>query len=379
MPKVSIVIPIYNTELYLRECLDSVINQTLTDIEIICVDDGSTDGSADICWEYAAADSRIRVITQKNSGAAAARKAGVMAASGEYLGFVDSDDWIEPDMYETLLNQIGTCDIITSDADMWYDNLPPGVYETSEEMRYVRENMLIIGDTLTRGISGPMWNKLFRMDLAKDLFEEIDISVYLSEDLIFTCCYILRCKSVCISGLKKYHYRERPGSIWASSYDGFLQNYSNLYLNLKTMFQGQPDSTRLVEQLHLYMMLVLPSAPYRMAFSPKAQFLRYVNPFSNDLAGKRVALYGAGTVGQNYYLHMMRTAYCTLTIWVDTQYDRYVDVFPVRPVEELAGVEYDYLLIAVNREDVAQEIQSDLVARGVDFEKILWKKPICMQ
>lgn len=100
MPKVSVVIPVYNVEDYLRQCLDSVANQTLRDIEIICVDDGSTDSSPAILAEYAAKDARIKVLTLGHANAGAARNAGIDAATGEYLGFVDSDDWCDPELFE---------------------------------------------------------------------------------------------------------------------------------------------------------------------------------------------------------------------------------------------------------------------------------------
>ncbi len=101
-PKVSIIIPVYNVEKYLRECLDSVINQTLKDIEIIIVDDGSTDNSPEICDEYASKDNRIKVIHQKNQGLGEARNVGLRIASCDYIGFVDSDDYIDLDFYEKL-------------------------------------------------------------------------------------------------------------------------------------------------------------------------------------------------------------------------------------------------------------------------------------
>ena len=98
-PKVSVIIPVYNTEKYLRECLDSVVNQTLRDIEIICVDDGSTDGSLEILREYAAKDNRLTVLTQSNSGVSSARNKGIINAAGEYIAFVDADDYIDAKTY----------------------------------------------------------------------------------------------------------------------------------------------------------------------------------------------------------------------------------------------------------------------------------------
>ena len=102
MSKVSIVVPIYNVEKYLEQCIDSIINQTLKDIEIILVDDGSPDNCPQICDDYAKKDSRIKVVHKKNGGLSSARNAGIEVATGDYIGFVDSDDYIELDMYEKM-------------------------------------------------------------------------------------------------------------------------------------------------------------------------------------------------------------------------------------------------------------------------------------
>lgn len=104
MPKVSIIIPIYNMEKYLKECLDSVVGQTLKDIEIICVNDGSTDSSAEIAAKYASADSRIKLINKTNSGYGDTMNTGLKQAQGEFIGIVESDDWVEPDMFGVLYN-----------------------------------------------------------------------------------------------------------------------------------------------------------------------------------------------------------------------------------------------------------------------------------
>ena len=99
-PKVSVIVPVYNAQSHLRQCLDSIMGQTLREIEILCVDDGSTDGSAQILEEYKGCDPRLHVIMQENIGAGAARNRGLAEASGEYLSFLDADDFFEPDMLE---------------------------------------------------------------------------------------------------------------------------------------------------------------------------------------------------------------------------------------------------------------------------------------
>lgn len=124
MSRVSVIVPIYNGEAELRKAVDSILNQTHTDIEIILVDDGSTDGSPMLCDQYAQQDSRVVVIHQPNAGVSAARNQGIAHAKGDYIGFVDADDWIEPDMYARLMSQgeATGSDIVMCDATTVYDD-----------------------------------------------------------------------------------------------------------------------------------------------------------------------------------------------------------------------------------------------------------------
>ena len=122
MPLFSIIIPVYNVEKYLNKCVDSVLNQTFTDFEVILVDDGSTDNCPAICDSYAEKDKRVKVIHKPNGGLINARKSGLEIADGNYIGFVDSDDWIEPEMYELFANMIKkySPDMVLS--DFYFDN-----------------------------------------------------------------------------------------------------------------------------------------------------------------------------------------------------------------------------------------------------------------
>ena len=111
MPKVSIIVPVYNVGKYLSKCLDSLINQTLEDIEIICINDGSTDNSLDILKSYRTKDSRIKIIDKPNEGLSITRNLGIHSATGNYIGFIDSDDWIDLDFYEKLYSAITSNDV----------------------------------------------------------------------------------------------------------------------------------------------------------------------------------------------------------------------------------------------------------------------------
>ena len=122
--KISIIVPVYNGEEFLSKCIESIVMQTEKDLELILIDDGSSDNSGLLCDQYARSDSRIKVIHQKNAGVSAARNRGINIASGEYIGFVDSDDWVEPNMFERLLQEARNtdADIVMCDATTVYDD-----------------------------------------------------------------------------------------------------------------------------------------------------------------------------------------------------------------------------------------------------------------
>ena len=134
---ISIIVPVYNCECYLHQCVDSILAQTYKNLEIILADDGSEDCSGLICDEYAQKDKRIKVIHKQNGGQQEARNAGIAVAQGELIGFVDSDDWIEPQMYEKLFDAMDDADLITSGIikhdqygntkEIWTDRLPEDV------------------------------------------------------------------------------------------------------------------------------------------------------------------------------------------------------------------------------------------------------------
>ena len=184
--KVSVIIPVYNTENYLRACLDSVVNQTLRDIEIICVNDGSTDNSLSILKEYAEKDSRIVLINQKNAGVSVARNNAIAVAKGEYLAFLDSDDWFEPDAMEAAYSKISQdkTDVVVF-AQKNYD-APETWYEVSHKLL---EKCILGTNSLDEFISLNIvvWDKMFRTEFIKGSNIAFPAGLTLGEDGIF--CY----------------------------------------------------------------------------------------------------------------------------------------------------------------------------------------------
>ena len=184
MKKVSLIIPIYNTQNYLRKCLDSAIGQTYKNMEIICVDDGSTDDSSNILDEYAKKDGRIIAIHQKNQGESGARNRGLEIASGDYIGFMDCDDWIEPEMYQILVEKLEICNADIAIGGWFCDK-----GETSEKIDnkkpvekavFGREKLLeYIYERDSYRAFAYMWDKLY----ARRLFYNEKGSILFNTDL----------------------------------------------------------------------------------------------------------------------------------------------------------------------------------------------------
>lgn len=182
MPKVSIVVPVYNVEKYLRQCMDSILNQTLADIEVICVDDGSTDSSPEILKEYAVKDTRVTVLRQKNAGAGAARNTGLAKARGTYLSFLDSDDFFEPTMLEKAVRRIeeDNADFVVFRCDHYLDDLKTFkkadyTLKVSNFPPYRPFNYNQITDNVFRTFVGWAWDKVYRRSFVLDnhlLFQE---------------------------------------------------------------------------------------------------------------------------------------------------------------------------------------------------------------
>ncbi len=169
MPKVSVIIPIYNTEKYLRECLYSVINQTLKDIEIICVDDGSTDNSLNILKEYAERDDRIKIISKANSGYGHSMNIGIENACGDYIGIVESDDYVELNMFETLYKKAIEYNVdIVKSRFFYYDSR----YNTNIESEEINCPYFEVIEPLkcmdVFGIAPSIWSCLYKKSLIKD-------------------------------------------------------------------------------------------------------------------------------------------------------------------------------------------------------------------
>lgn len=215
MAEISIIVPVYNVEKYLENCIDSILNQTFKDYELILVDDGSTDKSGDICDKYEKKDIRIKVIHKSNEGLSSARNIGLDMACGKYIGFIDSDDSIHPRMYEILYDLIQTykadiscCDYKKTDTLINDNYEDVDSYEVIEMDNIESVNSLYNMDTAI--VLVVAWNKLYSKELFKDIRYEIG---KIHEDEFIAHKLLYNSRKTIYTNSKLYYYLQREGSI----------------------------------------------------------------------------------------------------------------------------------------------------------------------
>ena len=216
LPLISIIVPVYNVEKYLAKCIDSIICQTYKNIEILLVDDGATDNSGSICDEYAKKDERIRVIHKQNGGLSDARNRGIIESRGELLGFIDSDDYIDVDMYEVLYNTMKV-----HDADMSMC----GVYELYEGQKVTQvekaEDFCTDAETAMKIVIDGQINYAYAVNklYKRELFDEIRYPVgKIIEDAFVILFLLEKTKRVAFTNLRKYYYFHRENSITSRTF-----------------------------------------------------------------------------------------------------------------------------------------------------------------
>ena len=228
--KVSVVVPVFNTEAYLRACIDSLLSQTYTQLEIILVDDGSTDNASEICDEFANKDQRVRVIHQSNGGVSDARNTGIHAATGEYIAFLDSDDYVDKILFEDVVS-LATKN--NADVVIWgffadyldsKGRLRQSVKHLSISATYFKDQNHNIAITPSlMNLLGYTWNKLYRLAHVRKHNLEFRNDLSLFEDIVFNSITLSRARIICFSDKMYTHYMQRNRSTLGKAF------YENRY------------------------------------------------------------------------------------------------------------------------------------------------------
>lgn len=246
MPKLSIIVPIYNAEKYLSECIESILNQTFQNFELILVDDGSTDSCPRLCDFYEKANSKVKVIHQKNMGVAVARNAGIDMAEGEYITFVDSDDYIDINMYERMISVAikYTCDLVVCDcikespgySEIYTHNIPGGFYNEKKYQEDYYPSLIILPNmeypiTISNAVC------LIKSDIIKKHSIRYEKGIVYSEDWLFGAMVAVNANNLYyMKNDAFYHYRMNPESVTHVFKKDKWQQYKKLYARFKQEF-----------------------------------------------------------------------------------------------------------------------------------------------
>lgn len=220
--KLSVIIPVYNSEQHLKRCLDSVLAQRFTDFELLLIDDGSTDSSFEICQSYAQNDNRIRIIQKQNGGPGAARNLGISESKGEWIVFIDSDDWVDPNHLESL----------TDDIEEGIDLVMHGRYGGKQYLKYKnkievidsKDNQILFNE-LNLTPNGQICSKLFNSKIIKTNRIEFVPEIRMSEDVLFILSYLTKSARMKYRDLYTYHYELNPDSLSQKQKWSFESNY----------------------------------------------------------------------------------------------------------------------------------------------------------
>lgn len=380
MDKISIIVPVYNAEKFLPICLDSIVSQTYKNLQIILVDDGSTDKSSKICDTYAEADSRILTIHQENHGAVYARNIGIENAEGEYIAFADADDWLESNMIERLYKSLMINDADVSMCGRREDTgstsisvnhgFLVGYYDKNKMIEEIYPNMIVNTSFFQWGIFPGLWDKLFKKELLKRMHADVDIRITMGDDALCIYPYLLKANSIYILDECLYHYRQTPTSMVHQQGDSAKERerFQLLYHEGNRLFKKYADIYDLREQWKEYVLfLMLPRADI---LYENMEQLPYLYPYPHVKKGSRIILYGAGLYGQRLYSWIQRTGFCEVVALVDRNWEELRrQGIPAEAPDMIETLQYEHIVITCSFARTRKAIY-DYLKQKVSEDKI---------
>lgn len=382
MAKVSIVIPAYNAEKYINNCLESIEKQTYSDIEIIVVNDGSTDNTEQMVLERKNNDSRIILINQNNAGTGFARKKGIEIASGDYITFVDSDDWIESCAIQILMEKAHEyeADIVFSGLIRENRNLISVKKESTVEKSYGAEDMDDFYRYLFKqededgtGIFLSVCSKLIRTGIIKEVVKKYNEKITRMEDtaVLIGCCVLSEKNAVLTDSF--YHYCMRENSA-THSYDiNFLEDINKVYHFVNNCIEEKKDNDSFREGWNVFWVeQCIRGLSLYYPLAEKARFPYYIFETGDIPKYSKIVLYGAGRVGKSYYKQFASEKTFNIVAWVDEN----EKLEGIEAIDVIKEREWDVIIIAMKFKSMAEQVKEKLVSvYGVDANKVIWKKP----
>ena len=375
-PLISIIVPVYNIQKYLDRCIESIKNQSYQRIQIILVNDGSEDDSGKICDKYAQKDKRIIVVHKKNGGLVSARKVGCLLAKGEYIFYVDGDDWIEKNrilhavqfLQKTKLDML-YLDGIKKDFENFQIEFKSynsaGKYRNKDE---VFNSIVDIQKFFSRKIALSLCCFCIKASILKKIQIKIDDKIQKGEDgaCLFLC--ILEASAIGYLPDNSYHYIQRPSSICYSFNSKDEIGLKCMYNQLSSLFEKSIDAHKYFKHFILFFYFLMFSCNYKSLLCPADT---YLFPFVNVQVKSRIVIYGAGKFGYNMIKALSGNNNYSIVAWVDQDTNRSGFMgYEVTPVSHLFEIDYDFIVIAVLAASDVAVIRSQLIACGIRREKI---------
>lgn len=368
---ISVVITAYNNQPYLSKCIDSVITQTFNDIEIILVDDGSNDGTYEICEQYKRIDDRIRVFHIEHAGVTNARKYGVEKTFGEYISVIDGDDWLESEMLKKLY-----CAVKQHDADIAMcgrieeseagarevrQGFEAGYYDKRLLNNVIYPHMIVNGDFFEWGIFPSLWDKLIKRSILIEAFGSDTEEFPMGNDAVIAYPAMLISDSVVITDECLYHYRQNNSSMVHNvEHDGSARlGFGRLYFAMVDKYAGTGYYDVIKTQWLKYLLfLMIPRAD--ILYKGIGE-LDYLYPFPNVKKGCRVVIYCMGLFGRRVYEYLKATGFCEIVSVVDGAYESFDEKdIPVKDPAAVKDMEYDAIVIASSFAHVQKNIREYL-------------------
>lgn len=379
LEKVTIIVAAYNAEQTISHCLDSLMRQTYEGLQIIVVDDGSTDKTFDICKSVSRNDPRIEVLHQDNGGQATAIRQGLKHIKGKYVGFVDSDDYVELNMYELLKKAVDEtgADYVHSqfyDNEARYKTYPTLIDVGIDREAFILEHIL---DVENRMIASKCTN-LYKTEFIQRVYKSFQYDKNWAEDAMVMIVGSLLAKKIAFLNTGFYHYNIYDGSE-SRRYDiDKVAQVVSWYEEIERIFKLHNASEKMFFKLKEYYKYHLMDI-YKSIFGRDFYSSNWTFIDTNYLRGKKVAIYGAGSVGKDFFFYLRTREKCDIAAWVDKNWEEKEQLFSVdiTAPDTLEDTEFDYLVIAVADENVANSIKYGLIdVFHIDADVIKWARPL---
>lgn len=379
--KITVIVTVYNAEKYLKQCISSICSQSYNNLEIILINDGSTDGSLEICEDFAADDNRIMIVSIPNAGVVNARKEGIKRASGKYVSLIDADDWLEPNMFEKLYTtlveknvSVVMCGRYEESEDSTHavrHGIPAGVYRIGHNLDFFKNNLICLeGTFFDWGVFPSYWDKLFITEDIRPYLNNVDTRICMGNDGAGVYPYLCNINSACILDDCLYHYRQVETSlVHTHANDSKLAvGFSVLYNFLNNINITNDDKYKITCQWHTYTFFLM--IPRLYIIIEKKGKERNLLPFENIEKGSKVCIYGMGVYGCRLYEYLTESGYAEVVACIDRKYEelRSKGINAIS-IEMISGIEYDYLLIANTYEGVRKRMVTEAL-KHTDVSKI---------